>query len=63
MLEVSDSLPRVVACIKALTGDVGAWGAGDDVAKIRLQEVRARRRVRSTTIPVWPCGKGRFRMD
>jgi coatomer subunit beta len=37
--DVSDSLPRVVACIKALTGDVGAWGAGDDVAKIRLQEV------------------------
>jgi coatomer subunit beta len=37
--EVSDSLPRLLTCVRALTGDKSSWGAGEEEAKLRLKDV------------------------
>jgi coatomer subunit beta len=37
--EVSDSLPRLLSCVRALTGDKTTWGAGEEEAKLRLKDV------------------------
>merc|ERR1719407_449409 len=36
--EVSDSLPRLLACVRALTGDKSMWGAEEE-AKLWLKDV------------------------
>jgi len=37
--EVSDSVPRLLSCVKALTGDTATWAAGEEEAKLRLKDV------------------------
>jgi coatomer subunit beta len=41
--EVSDSVPRLLSCVKALTGDTATWAAGEEEAKLRLKDVMVRK--------------------